>query len=212
MNLKIMHLIIFSGFLVVSGLVHGVCSNRWSSLAGGEGKDLLENLDGDVGDWRPGDVLCINPAEIAEKTVCHSRRFMPLKLGQPMVVSVTSGGPGVVAVHTPDVCYLGAGYKLKGEVSRQEISFGDDGKIASFWTADFIKTTALGSESVRVRWSWTADGKWEAPDYPRLEYARVQMLYKLYIVQPLSEDDNFSRGDPYRKFIADLIPRLNRQL
>jgi hypothetical protein len=215
MKPRLIHMFVAIAILGVSGLVHGMWTHRWTTLSVTGGMNLLEPLSGDVGDWQADEIINIDPAEIPAKAECHSRRFMPLKTGRPVVVSVTSGTPDVVAVHTPDVCYLGAGYKLKGDVTRQSIAYGE-GKTATFWVGDFIKTTALASETVRVRWSWTIDGDWQAPNYPRLVYgmsfARAPNLYKLYIVQPLSEDEDLSREDPYRKFVGDLIPHLNRQL
>jgi hypothetical protein len=212
MKSRFLHLLLVAAFLGLLGLVHGIWTNRWSPLAASEGKDLLDSLDGTIGDWLPGDRLQIDPADIPAKTACKSRQFVPLKPGKPMVVSITSGGPGAVAVHTPDVCYLGAGYKLKGDVTRQMIPIGDGGASAAFWVGDFVKTTATGSETNRVRWSWSADGNWQAPDYPRWFFARTTVLYKMYIVQPLAEEDDLTRDDPYRTFIASLIQLLNRQL
>jgi hypothetical protein len=215
MKTRLVHLIVAVCILGVSGLVHGMWTHRWTPHEVAASKDLLETLPDDVGDWQVDEVLKIDPAEIPARAACHSRRFMPTKTGRPTIVSVTSGTPDVVAVHTPDVCYLGAGYKLKGDVTRQTISYGD-GRNAFFWVGDFIKTTALASETVRVRWSWTIDGDWQAPDYPRLVYgmsfARAPNLYKLYIVHPLLEDEDLTRDDPYRRFIADLLPHLTRQL
>ena len=211
-KLRLFHLAIVAAFVGLSGIVHGMWTNRWAANESVEGKNLLEGLEDRVGDWQAGDALTINPAEIPEKTRCDSRQFLPAKSGRPMVVSVTSGSPATVAVHTPDVCYLGAGYKLRGAVTKQTIPLAEKGASASFWVGDFDKTTAAGTEAIRVRWAWTADGNWQAPDYPRWIFARSPILYKLYIVQPLAEEDDLTREDPYRKFVADLIPSLNRQL
>jgi len=205
--MRSLHLFVALGVLVLSGLVHGMWTHRWDSTAAQDGKNLLSGIDGEVGDWKPGEFLAINPAELPEKTRCESRKFMPAKTGKHIVVSVTSGSPGAVAVHTPEVCYLGAGWKLRGAVSRQTIPISD-GRSAAFWMADFTK----GNESIRIRWGWSADGSWQAPDYPRWTFARSPLLYKLYIVQPLNEDEDLSRDDPYRRFVAELVPALSRQL
>lgn len=211
MKLRLHHLVLTAVFLAVSGFVHGTWSNRWSKAEQVEGKDLLMRIDSEIGDWRSGEFLQINPADIPAGTKCVSRRFDPMKDGNPIVVSVTSGGPGAVAVHTPDVCYLGAGYQLRGGVSRQTIPLADGGS-ASFWVADFVKSKASGDEMIRVRWGWTSDGNWQAPDYPRWVFARAPLLYKLYMVHSLSDDEDLTKNDPYRKFVADLVPALSRQL
>lgn len=206
-----MHLVIVVAFLIVSGYVHGKWTNRWSG--GGEvvGKDLLGSLEMPIGDFQPGEAQAINPAELPPKTQCHSRRFQPLKSGRQILVSLTSGSPSTVAVHTPDVCYLGAGWKLRGAATRQTIVLAD-GSNADFWSADFTKSSATGIETIRVRWAWTADGQWQAPDYPRLKFSRAPILYKVYVVNTLSEEDDLTKEDPYRNFTAALIPALSVQL
>ena len=90
-----------------------------------------------------------------------------------------------------------------------------DGGSATFYLADFEKTTAAGTEAVRCRWAWAADGTWHAPDYPRLFFARSQVsrpvLYKLYVVHPLGDED-LTKSDPYRTLAADLATALGRHL
>jgi hypothetical protein len=211
MQLRPIHLALAAFFIVASGFVHGRWSNRWAGSQTVAARDLFGGLDGTIGDWRVSEPLPIDPANVPANTQCSARRFLPQKAGKPVTASITAGGPGAVAVHTPDVCYLGAGYKLRGEVTRQTVPL-PDGTSAAFWVGDFTKTTATGAESVRVRWSWTADGNWSAPDYPRWVFARAPVLYKLYVVHPLAEEDDLTKDDPYRKFVADLVPALNRRL
>ncbi len=197
--------------LVASGVVHGMWTNRWSQTGQAEGKNLLAGIAHDVGDWKPGDFERINPAEIPANTRCDSRFFVPMKNGKPLRVSITSGSPAAVAVHTPDVCFLGAGWKLRGPVVRQTLSLPGGG-AGSFWVGDFTKTTSTSSESIRVRWCWSADGNWVAPDYPRWVLARAPILYKLYLVHPLTEEEDLTREDPYRRFATELLPVLSQQL
>ena len=44
---------------------------------------------------------------------------------------------------------------------------------------------ATSVERQRVRWAWTADGTWDAPDLARFRYVKEPELFKLYIVSPL---------------------------
>jgi hypothetical protein len=210
MKPRSLHLLVALALLTAAGIVHGMWTNRWATGAMVDGKNLLAGVDAGVGDWQAGEFLKIDPAELPAGTRCESRRFQSPKAGKPIAVSITSGNPGAVAVHTPDVCFLGAGWKLRGGVAQQTIPLSD-GQSASFYMADFTKTSATGSETIRVRWSWSADGKWEAPSYPRLVFARAPILYKFYLVHPLNEENDLTREDPYRKFAADLMPILSRQ-
>ena len=61
-----------------------------------------------------------------------------------------------------------------------------------------------------MRWAWSTDGTWVAPDNPRWQFARqlnsVPVLYKLYVATPLPETDGEEKvheDDPLTKaFVA----------
>jgi len=214
MTFRTTHLIGALVLLLVGGAVHGMWTHRWTGAATRDaGVDLLAKVEAPVGGWVPGPAAAVSERDIPKGTRGTARQFTNEKTGKKIVVSVTSGVPGVVAAHTPDVCFLGSGYKLKNPPSRQTLPSPDGGSVG-FYVADFEKTTATGSDAVRVRWAWTGDGKWHAPDYPRLFFAKSQIslpvLYKLYIVHSLADED-LTKTDPYRTFAADLAAALGRQ-
>jgi hypothetical protein len=214
MTLRTTHAVGAVVLLVASGVGHGMWTHRWSSGGGpAVGTDHLAKLDRPVGEWQGGPSQAVSEKDTPKGTQATARTFVSEKFGKKVIVSLTSGVPGIVAAHTPDVCFLGSGYTLKAPPTKQTLPLGD-GSTASFYTADFEKTSATGTEAVRCRWSWSADGTWHAPDYPRLFFARSQMslpvLYKLYIVHPLGEDD-LNKSDPYRTFAADLAAALGQQ-
>lgn len=213
-NLKTSHAIVAGVMLAVSGVVHGMWTHRWSAPNDVSGRDLLSEKTGPLGDWAPGNSVAMDEKETPKGAIATAQYFTNSKTNKQVVVSLTRGAPGVVAAHTPDVCFLGSGYKLKSPPSKQVLPIGDGATVA-FYVADFEKTTASGTESVRCRWSWSADGKWHAPDYPRLFFAKSQMslpvLYKLYIVHPIGDED-LTKNDPYRTFAADLASALGQNL
>jgi hypothetical protein len=54
------------------------------------------------------------------------------------------------------------------------------------------------------------DEQWRlGPRLSPLGLRQMPVLYKLYIVHPLTDDDDF-KNDPYRKFVADLVPAPER--
>ncbi len=214
MTLRTPHFFVAIVLLLIGGVVHGMWTHRWSDRpADHAGIDLLANVDQPDSDWIPGMPIPVPDREIPKGTTVSCRQFVNEKANKRAVVSITRGVPGVVAAHTPDVCFLGSGYKLKGPPSKQTLPMASGGSV-SFYVADFEKTSAAGSESVRCRWTWTADGTWHAPDYPRLYFAqsqvRLPVLYKLYIVHPIGDED-LTKNDPYRTFAADLAATLGRQ-
>ena len=89
------------------------------------GVDLLAKIEEPVGDWQPG------PAVRGQRTRHPQGDARPRRgssstrrRGKRAVVSVTCGVPGVVAAHTPDVCFLGSGYKLKSPPSQADAAAG----------------------------------------------------------------------------------------
>jgi hypothetical protein len=212
MKLQSIHLIGIAILLAAAGLVQGTWTNRWSSEKSAEsGRDLLQLITEPVADFRPGDFFVIDQANVPEKTHITSRKFLPEKSGRGMTVSLAYGPPGIVAAHTPDVCYLGNGYKLKSGPTKQTMPHPNGTQIPCY-SADFEKTTSTGAEKIRVRWTWTGDGTWQTPDYPRLSFMRVPVLYKLYVVHTLSDDEDLAKTDPYKAFAAELAWDLGKQL
>jgi len=212
---KTTHLMIASVLLIAGGVVHGMWTHRWSANAAADsGIDLLANVDEPLGEWKPGPAVAVNERDIPKGTKATLRQFANESIGKRAVVSVTCGIPGVVAAHTPDVCFLGSGYRLKSPPSKQTLPLPGGGSV-EFYIAEFEKTTASGTEAVRCRWAWTADGTWHAPDYPRLFFARSQaslpVLYKLYVVHAIGDED-LTKSDPYRTFAADLAVALGRHV
>jgi hypothetical protein len=208
--MRLAHVIGAVSLLVIGGLVHGMWTHRWSPPEKIAGVDLLAKVDSSIGVFAPGAVVPVAEKEIPKGTAVSCRQFVSTRSNKQVVVSVTSGPPGIVAAHTPDVCFLGSGYKLKNPPSKQTLQMTGGGSV-SFYVADFEKTSATGTEAVRCRWAWTADGTWHAPDYPRLFFAKSQVsmpvLYKLYIVHTLGDED-LTKNDPYRTFAADLAGAL----
>jgi len=209
------HLVGAVALVAAGGVVHGMWTHRWAGDAARDaGVDLLAKVDAPIGDWQPGPAVPVNERDVPKGTRAMSRQFVNEKANKRAVASVTVGVPGVVAAHTPDVCFLGSGYKLKNPPSKQTLPLAGGGSV-TFYVADFEKTTATGTEAVRCRWAWTADGTWHAPDYPRLFFAKSQIdlpvLYKLYVVHPIGDED-LTKNDPYRTLATDLAATLGRHL
>ncbi len=196
--------------LGLSGVVHGMLTHRWAPASAQEtGIDLLSGLNKPISGFMPGSMLPVDPKDMPPKTKTVSRQFLPQGAGRACVAAVTSGVPAEVAIHTPDVCYLGTGYRVKTPTSKQTILL-PNGSQASFYVADFEKQSPTGVERIRVRWAWSANGAWEAPDFPRWYFGRSPLLYKLYVVHPLEEEEDLTKNDPYRTFVGGLAQELGQ--
>jgi hypothetical protein len=198
-------------FLILAGAaVHGAATRRWDAVAPAEMKaDRLHAVVLQVGDYESAPIESELP--IKERSVVSCRRYDSASLGRMFVVSLTTGIPGAVATHTPDVCYVGSGYKLLRGPNRKTVDLPGGG-TAKYFVADFEKTTATGVDRQRVRWAWTADGVWDAPDYPRFTFLRVGELFKLYVVTPLAADAPADDPKAALDFTAAAFARYAREL
>jgi hypothetical protein len=176
--------------LVVCGaLVNGAVTQRWSVFTPNEElTERLHALEVRFEDWHPREVPTEMP--LNERSTATSRRY-DAHGGRVAVVSFISGIPGSVATHTPDVCYPGSGYKVLRGMRKEPFAL-PDGRACVSYVADFERKTQTKVDRVRVRWAWTTDGAWIAPDNPRWQFAgqlRAPVLYKVYVATPLPETD-----------------------
>jgi hypothetical protein len=176
--------------LVVCGaLVNGAVTQRWNILnPNAELTGRLHAAEIRFEDWQPTEVPTEMP--LNERSTATSRRYVSPG-GRVAMVSFISGIPGSVATHTPDVCYPGSGYKTLRGVRKENFAL-PDGRACVAYVADFEKKTQTKVDRVRVRWAWTTDGAWIAPDNPRWQFAsqlRAPVLYKVYLATPLPEID-----------------------
>src|SRR5262249_40391692 len=130
--------------------------------------------------------------------------------GSSVTVLLVCGRPGPISVHTPDVCYDGAGYEALGEPADLRLTVGTSGRDAGFRHVLFRKTNSVVPAYLRVFWSWTSAGTWEAPDNPRLTFASRPALYKLYVIRETATDEGRVEDDPGVKFLQVLLSELGR--
>jgi hypothetical protein len=177
------------GLVVCGALVNGAVTQRWNVLEPNrELTGRLHALEVKFEDWQPSEVPTEMP--LNERSIATSRRYASPG-GRVAVVSFISGIPGSVASHTPDVCYPGSGYRTLRGVRKEPFKL-PDGSSCVCYVADFEKKTQTKLDRIRVRWAWTTDGVWTAPENPRWQFAsqlRAPVLYKVYAATPLPEAD-----------------------
>src|SRR5690348_2531079 len=101
--------------VVASGVAHGLWTGRW-----GQPHQLepavarLGRVPAAVGDWE-GRELPLNRQTLAVAEVAGhvSRRYQNSRTGESVLMLLVCGRPGPISVHTPDVCYEGAGYAAR---------------------------------------------------------------------------------------------------
>jgi hypothetical protein len=204
-----------AGAVVISaGLLHGLWTNRWQTNRElDEAVARLRDVPRAVGDWH-GEEQDLGPDGIrgtgAAGFCC--RRYENRRSRQTVTVLLLCGRPGPVSVHTPDVCYEGAGYKMVGVPTAVGVPVGGEVPEAPFKTARFKGSVALPSE-LRVFWSWQAGGAWQAPEDPRLAFARQPALYKLYVIRrQAATAKGRPEEDPAVAFLKVFLPALDEAL
>jgi hypothetical protein len=199
--------------VAASGLAHGLVTGRWHNA-----RDLevalarVPLVPRDIGAWHGRDL----DADPEAFTQAHAdaywvRRYEDRSTGSAVTVILMCGPAGPLAVHTPDVCYRGAGYEAAGPVTAVEVPL-PGGSAAHLWTARFAKDQPSAAGQLRLFWTWSADGTWSAPSWPRLAFAGRPALYKLYVIQEQPPGGEPAAGGPALGFLPRLLPALSQSL
>jgi hypothetical protein len=189
-----------------AGYVHGTVTQRWQpsehlSVAASR----LKTLPTTVGDWDSKDIeMNKKHLQVAEVEGYVSRQYYNKKTGERLSFLLICGKPGPISVHSPDVCYEGAGYKM-GARNAQAVKVGDQQQI--FWTARFTKEP--NPAPLQIAWAWSDGGKFIAPDYPRLAFYRASVLYKWYLIREVNDVNSPSTiDDTTQAFIQEVLPQI----
>jgi hypothetical protein len=206
--------IIVSVFLFIGyGAAEAWWTNRWHDIDFTGPVRRLDDIPNSLGGW------VSEPLKLTEREISIGqiqsywyRRYVHASTGKVLTVLLVAGSPGPIAAHTPEVCFAGAGYSDVAEPVRRPFSDRATGVSSEFWTMNFRKVDGAFPDPLRVTWSWTADGMWQAAASPRFSFARYPVLYKLYVIQQLTRLDDPDAKDTCDKFLSLLLPELRRRL
>jgi Protein of unknown function (DUF3485) len=199
-----------ASLIVGAGIVHGAWINRWGpSPALSALGARFESVPMEIGDWK-GTPFELPPAErsMAGAVACLARRYVNPIRGASVTVVLLGGLPGRMSVHTPDVCYTGAGYTLESPTPFER-RYGIDDRHAAFQTS----LAARGGPNpsvLRIIWSWNASKGWATPAVPRWEYVNAPALCKLYVIRETSGSAADPATDPCNDFLTVLLPELDK--
>jgi hypothetical protein len=199
--------------VLVAGLAHGLVTARWH-----QSEDLTQALARvpqvplTIGNWH-GRNLEADPEPFAQARAeaYWVRRYEDTNSKAVVTVILMCGRAGPLSVHTPDVCYRGAGFEMRGSADRVDVPLAG-AAAAQFWTARFGKDRPGAGNNLRLFWSWSAEGTWLAPSAPRLTFAGRSALFKLYVIREIGSEEEPAASDPARRFLAELLPALERSL
>lgn len=207
--------ILVSIVLVASiGVVHGVYTDRWGPSGQLElAVSGLERVPSELAGWTGQDQEH-DPEELIRAGISRGifRKYSNSRTKETVSFLIVCGRGGPISVHTPDICYTGAGYRqLETEVTREVVS-GDD-STHSYKVARFVKPGAVVPTQLEIFWSWSRDGvNWQAPDNPRLALARSRALYKMYIIREFMPKSRLESVPTCENFLREALPVIRQTL
>src|SRR5437870_1212645 len=97
--------------LVGFGVFEGLWTNRWGwSHEVERATERLAAVPRTIGEWHGHDeILDARQVKQAEMSGYVMRRYVHQRTGAALTVLLVCGRPGPTCVHSPDVCYRGAG-------------------------------------------------------------------------------------------------------
>ena len=199
--------------LVSAGVVHGLWTDRWhQSEQLALAVESFADLPDDLGPWK-GQEYEQNPDELALTGAIghYSRSFLDPDTGDRVLVILLVGKPARMSVHRPEHCYQAAGYTMHGEAVKAQIR-GDGVEAAEFFTALFSREEASGPTQMRIFWAFSSGDRWEAPNSPRMRFARQGFLYKLYVIRNVVGSSGSLNNDPGVRLMGQLLPELKGTL
>ena len=195
--------------VVPAGLAQGVWSGRWARAEAFDARlAALRRVPLQFGEWTGEDVepeaRVFDRAGVAGGLMRRYRH----RDGTSVSVMLVVGKPGPTSVHTPEVCYAGAGYEPTSAREAVAVPGRDD----AFWAIDFRKQDAPTPEYLRIYHAWDTGRGWRASANPRADFAGTGSLYKLYVVRPMSRVGVSPGDDPVVAFLKRFLPEVKTRL
>jgi hypothetical protein len=204
-------LVVAAVILVGTGAVHGLLTDRWSFSAEPQASAAkLPKVPMMIGDWQ-SHPLEISQSELQMGAIVDyvGRIFVNNRTKSRVQIFLVCGRPGPISVHTPDICFEGAGYRMTAAPAKFPLEFNPPDE---FWQVKFVKEATEGQKYVRVFWAWNSDGHWQVPENPRWTFARSKALFKLYVVHDLPQPGQPPEKDPSLELMRVLLPELKKCL
>lgn len=209
---------------LVSGVLHGRFCNRWGTpeemrAAGAKLEGIPNEFGGSDGHrWRmeSSGEMGAGSLEMLECTGSIVRTYANTRTGEQVSVFVIVGPVGPISEHTPEVCFRGAGMRVKDPRQRIAVAGANrlagadglasaDGQDDQFWAANF-KSKDLRNRQTRVCYAWSSGGNWSAPKDARWAFVGRPYLYKVQASSDLPANADLKSGDACRSFLEDFVP------
>ena len=200
-----------TAILLISGVVSHLMARDTEQLESAAAR--VAAAPRTVGDWQARDEATDDAVfEQIGARGYWTRTYVNQKTKESVLVILMCGRPGKMAVHTPEICYSGAGYDLSDQPTTVAIADGAAGESDDFWNAQFTKKGPRTTH-LRLCWAWNAQGTWEASPSPRWQFRGEPFLYKLYVSRDVSSQSGLAiQADPVADFLRQFLPPLRATL
>lgn len=192
--------------LVIAG---GIWQGQLQSAPAAKAVDL-SSIPQQLGDWTSTDFEL--PARDIQAAGIESgylaRRYVHAESGEGITVLLVSGAGGPISVHPPEVCFAGQGYLKESVIVPIRTPSLENGRDHQFSMAIFRGPESTGGTRVQLFWSWSDSGIWQTPSNPRLAFARLPRLYKLYVSRTIGPNQGREDVKNCLDFLSLLLPEF----
>jgi hypothetical protein len=200
-----------TGDVVCRSTVHSADEERLMRIA----SEGISRLPATIGPWRLLKTETMPDSAIAllQCRGHEARLYGDDQTGDKVSLILLVGPAGPLVAHTAEVCYGSVDNDIVGP-PHSEIVRGTGERADTVHQVTFA-SKSLSGHKLRVYYAWRKfEGRWEAPDRPRLTLGGQPMLYKLQMAgeAPPKADDRTLESDAARRFLVDLLPVLDRTL
>ncbi len=173
---------------------------------------LRQGVDLGIGDWEGKDEgeMDAREAGVAGADASLSYRYVNRLTGQGVSVFLVSGHFRTIAQHTPDQCYVAAGFQMLNQPIHYNV-VTDAGSVETYTTV-FKKDEHSGTQYIRVFWTWSYDGEWLAPNMPRVALVGRPALYKMYFITEVPIPGQPIEQNTAVDFMRSFMPVVNHKL
>jgi hypothetical protein len=199
-------------FLLAVGFIHSRWTDESRYAADVQAAVArLTTIPDKIGDWKGEDAeIPEGQRKVSGADGFFLRHYKNPATDQMITVLIVCGRPGPIAVHTPDVCYQAVG-NFVGSPESRALEY-EDSKLANFKE---IRVKGAehrpGQPELDVLWSWSTDGNWTTPRFPRLSFARARVLHKLYVIRQVDDSDS-KESDMSPAFIRMFLGEARKHL
>ena len=213
MKTQIIFAVLAAATAVAGGLHQGKLCDRWSLEVTKEltaFNERIKNVPRQIGDWASID----SPVDEKQFAASHctglvSRVYKHARTGQEVSLYLVSGKAFHVTLHTPDWCYVAAGYEMQAKPSNYAGVKIEGIPDPDFLNTIFYKETPTLTRKLRILWTYSLDGHWTAPKLAEHRFAGKPALYKVYLITELDGPAPAMSEDPAVAFAKDFFPVVN---